>query len=360
MNFVKYFMIVGSVSFFLISCKKERPNIVPSQKEHLVRYIEVEEFAAKKGAKRFSAVTRSPEFGDLSFQVGGRIERLHVGIGSSFSQGSIIAELEDKDFKLRLKEAEAAEKATKARYDNAQKEYERTRKLFDANVVSQSEYDRALASMDGSKGNYEASIQRVALRKRELAYTKLIARADGTITDTLVKAGEVVNLGRPVVRFDSNKNQEVRFSVAEQFVGKLELGQNIKVVLSAFPGVEFEAEITELGNTATSAASNFPVVAAFKNRNQGIRSGMSAQACVLLDQQDVVRVPPEALSSDSKGHYVFRIKSKGGESVAEKVSVEIGAVDSIGIVILEGVLPGNKLVTAGLSKLHDGAVVKLK
>ena len=325
-----------------------------------MRYIEVAEFASTRGAKRFSALTRSPEFGDFSFQVGGRIERLHVGIGSSFSQCSIIAELEDKDFKLRLKEAEAAEQAAKARFDNALKVYNRTRKLFDANVVSQSEYDSALAIMDGSKGSYEAAIQRVALRKRELAYTKLIAGAAGTITDTLVKAGEVVNLGRPVVRFDSNKNQEIRFSVAEQFIGRMRLGQRVEVILSAFPGEEFEAEITELGNTATSVASNFPVVAAFKARNEGIRSGMSAQACILLDQQEVVRVPPEALSSDSKGHYVFRINSDGGKLVVEKVSVEIGTADSTGIAILRGVWPGNRLVTAGLSKLHDGAVVKLK
>lgn len=91
-----------------------------------------------QGDKEFSFIARPFRTSELSFRVGGPIDRFDVYAGNRYQQGSIIAEIDPRDFRIRKERAEAI-------YHQAKAEFERIQKLYDKGNVSASTYEKAKA-----------------------------------------------------------------------------------------------------------------------------------------------------------------------------------------------------------------------
>lgn len=110
---------------------------------------------------------------ELSFRVGGPIDRFEVYAGNSYKQGSIIAEIDPRDFHIRKERAEAI-------YCQAKAEFERIEKLYEKNNVSASTYEKAKADYTTAKAAFDTA-------SYELEDTRLIAPFNGYVGEVYIE-----------------------------------------------------------------------------------------------------------------------------------------------------------------------------
>lgn len=124
-------MLLLSLAALLSSCAAEGND----KKQDLIVKTTQAVPVSHQGDKEFSFIARPFRTSELSFRVGGPIDRFDVYAGNRYQQGSIIAEIDPRDFRIRKERAEAI-------YHQAKAEFERIQKLYGKGNVSASTYEK--------------------------------------------------------------------------------------------------------------------------------------------------------------------------------------------------------------------------
>ena len=204
-------------------------------------------------APEYIGTVRASEETDFSFKVGGTVELIGPGPhrdweeGSAVKAGSVLARLQQADFKNGLAAAKAAA-------DLAATNNERLRKLLADNVVSEQEVDKAKADTDTA----EAQLQQA---EQNLKDSELRAPWDGVVFRRYVNSGETVSSGKPILRFGDLRTMSVELGVPDRLVGLFSVNKEIDVNISALSGrPPFRGKISEVGVAASNAGRLYRVV----------------------------------------------------------------------------------------------------
>jgi RND family efflux transporter MFP subunit len=299
----------------------------------------------------------------LSFKVGGNIARLPVNMGDRVRRGTLIAELDPSDFQLQVEEADAALRRAQAEARNAEASFERIRGLYENGNASRTDFDSARAAAESSRANAESVRKRLELARQQLSYTRLESPVAGAIAEVNAEVNENVSAGDAVVRLAAEGGDEVVVTVPESLIGQIRHGQDVVVRFDAIPGRTFGGTVTEVGVTTSTTGSAFPVKARLAEQDPMVRLGMAAEVEFRFDAPGEgahFRVAPHAVSEDRQGRFVLVVEPSGdGRGVIRRRGVEVGSLTPAGLEVLAGLEEGDRLVTAGLSQLEDGDIVKL-
>lgn len=310
----------------------------------------------------YIATVRANEETDFSFKVGGILELIGPRAqrdwdeGTSVKTGTILARLQQGDFKNALTSSKAA--AELASSNN-----ERLRKLLASNVVSKQEVDKAKADTETAEAQLRQAEQN--LRDSELHATR-----DSVVLARYVNAGETVGSGKPVLRVGDIGIMSVELGVPDRLVGLFTVDKEIDVDISALPGrPSFRGKISEVGIAASNAGRLYRVVIKVPNPDGTIKSGMTATvkaggSAVSIAGQ--VLVPLSALIAPSSSApnpsnpqtqlAVFVVQN--GRALLRLVKT--GDIVGSSIIVTEGLQAGEEVVTKGASQLHDGAPVEVR
>ncbi len=342
-------------------CEKEQaPATAPA-----IRPVRTLEIKAGGGGKlrRFSGVTQSSMESKLSFKVSGSIKTLKVKVGQRVKKGQLIAEVDDRDLKLQVQQAQAAYAQARAQVVNARATYTRVQKLYEASSASRADLDSARAAHASARASAGAAAKQIQLARSQLAYTRLKAPGAGAISMVTAEVGENTSPGRTIAVLSSGARPEVNASVPEAFIGQIKQGAAAKVTLSALPGKTFDAVVTEVGVTAAGMGATYAVIATIKDPPAELRAGMAAELAFELAGKAAASsfsVPPVAVGQDSAGRFVYIAEPAGeGKATVRRRAVKVGELSSAGLELLSGLKVGDLLITAGVSKIRDGLEVKL-
>jgi membrane fusion protein (multidrug efflux system) len=145
----------------------------------------------------------------------------------------------------------------------------------------------------------------------------------------------------------------------------LSQNQKIAVVVDAYDAAPYEGTITAINSVVDAATRNIFVQATIRNPEEKLRAGMFARVEVELPAAEpVVAVPATSIAYASYGNSVFvveQMKDKDGKEYlgVRQQFVKLGATRGDLIAIAEGLKPGDKIVTAGVFKLRNGAHVQV-
>ncbi len=338
-----------------------------AESEPVIRPVRYEEVAATGGRRErsFSGTARAGVESQLSFRVPGTVESVSVAIGETVRKGQVIARLEDTDYELQVREAEAALAQAVAAERRADADYDRVRGLYENRNAAKSDLDAARAQAESSAAQVEAARRRLELARRQLAYTRLVAPVAGAIASVAVEANENVAAGTPVALLTSGARPEVEVAMPEALIARVEEGAPAAVTFDALPGERFEATVTEVGVAATGAGATFPVRVRLQAAEGSIRSGLAATVTFRFESGggERILVPPVAVGEDRDGRFVFVLEQgDAGDAelaTARRRSVRVGDLTSEGLEITDGLAGGELLVTAGVRRIQDGQQVRL-
>ncbi|MFQ6549377.1 efflux RND transporter periplasmic adaptor subunit [Aestuariibius sp. 2305UL40-4] len=355
-------------TLILAGCWEEEAA-APESEPRMVRTV-VAETADPVRTRSFPAVLQPPELTPLAFDVGGRLGPVDLRIGQEIAQGDVLATVEAEDAALRLQQAQAAHSESETAASNARQEADRQVALYDRNVVSEAARDRALTQADQADARVTQAARNLDLVQSTLGDTTLRAPFDGIIDGINVQAFGSVQPGQPVLTLYEDTGLQATILVSFEVVTTLELGQSVSVVPTDGAGTPLPATLTEIGRRA-AAVSSFPIVVTLDQTRPELRSGMAVE--VLFDlpipkAQQAIELPLSsiALSRDVAmneapftAQVFVALPVSDDRAELELTDVTLGTVAKDLVYITGGLATGDRVVTAGVSFLNPGQIVRV-
>lgn len=273
----------------------------------------------------------------LKPEMAGVIEEIAFTEGDAVTRGTVLFRLRDDQQVARLHEA-AAQRALAA------DEFERTRLLASRNAAAeiQLERDRAeLAVASAREERYRAELERTRIR----------APFDGRIGARLVSPGARVTPDDALVRIDAVDPMELVFTIPEAALPLARIGARFELEVASYPGRRFPGEVSFVAPTVESANRRILIKGRVPNPDEALLPGMFATVQAELGEREAFLVPEEAIVTDPRGFFVWRI---GPDDGAERVPVEVGAREGARVEVRADLHAGDRIVTAGTHKVREG------
>lgn len=294
---------------------------------------------------------------EIKPRVSGVIVELHVEAGEIVKSGDLIAKIQIIPNVVNLNRAEAAVKAARISFQNAERELIRHKDLYEKQVISQAEYQRAQVEYDLKKQELSAAKDNVQLIREGASrgsgkVSNLVrSTVDGMITDVPVELGESVieantfNPGTTIAFVADMKDMIFEGHVDESEVGKIKEGMELAIHIGAIEDRTFKGTLEYIAPKGADVEGTiqFEIRAALETPEDDvfIRANYSANADIVLDRRDDVLAIHESvlIFEDDKPF----VEVETAPQVFEKRAVKVGLSDGINIEVLSGVDKDTKI-----------------
>lgn len=293
--------------------------------------------------------TRAAKGADLSAQVAGLVEAIHFQSGERVEKGALLVELEDAADVAHLR-------ALQATAALAQLNYDRDTRLLKTQAVSQQTVDTDLATLKNDQAQ-------VAQQQALVNYKTIRAPFSGRLGIRQIDLGEYIAPGKTVVTLQQLEPIFVDFYLPQQALAKIKVGQPVTASVDTYPDLTFSGKIQAINSLVDTASRNVQVRATFENTDEKLLPGMFANVDIKVGApKDYVTLPKTAIYYNAYGDiaYIVENAANGGhgqEQVARQVFVKTGQTRGDQVAVLDGIKPGQVVVTAGQNKLHNGSPV---
>ena len=273
-------------------------------------------------------------------EIDGRIVGLHFQEGQAVTAGTRLVSIDNSEF-----EAQAA--AVRADLKTEEQRLVRTKELHQQNFISKDALDVQLGAVDRLKA-------RLAEAESRMAKTVIRAPFSGTVGLRMISPGAYVKAGADVVRLESIGTIKADFRIPEQYMSKIGPSQEVVIRLDAYQGEDFRGRVYAVEPVVDERTRTVLMRARVPNKSNKLKPGMFVRVAVTLaTRPDAIVVPEQALWPQGQDNFVFRVVE--GKAVLTKVL--IGNRQPGEVEIIQGLGPGDTVVTEGQIKLRDGAPV---
>jgi membrane fusion protein, multidrug efflux system len=290
---------------------------------------------------------RSNESVTLRPELAGRVAQFNFSEGQKVGKGQLLVQLDASVPRAELAQAQASLALAKSNYERAQE-------LFKRNAGT----ERALDEARWKLRNDESAVRLAEVRLEKYA---LNAPFDGVIGLRKVSVGEFVDVGTQIVNLEQIDPLKVDFRVPEVFLASLRVGQRIGLTVDALPGREFAGEVYAIDPLVDAGGRSVVIRARIANPEDVLRPGLFARVGLVVDEKlEAVFVPEQSLVPVNDQLFVFKVVDgpQGGKVVAF-TRVKLGERRKGEAEVVEGLKPGDVVVTAGLLKVRDGMPVQV-
>lgn len=335
--FKKTAVAVVLSSLLLTGCGNKEPEIAePESRPAKIITVSVGDHET---ARLFPAQAEAGDKAVLAFRVPGQLNSLDVHAGQLVTKGQLLATINPDEYRLIQKQAQA-------QYQLIDVQYQRTKKLRKDKVVSEQDYDSAVANRKTAKATLDQT-------SANLSYTKLIAPYDGTISLLPSENFEYVTAKQSIMHIQTNDILYVAFQLPDYLLQRFSFSEvSASVTFDSFPTVNFPLEFEEIDTEADNKTSSYTVKMSMpRPKDLGILPGMSGQVKVTIPKGGSEKLPLSAIEQDGDITYVWRV-SDGG--VVEKVAVELNDKRQV----ISGLNDSEQIVSSGISGLEEGMKVR--
>lgn len=277
----------------------------------------------------------------LSAPVTERITSINFADGAQVSRGQVIATLAVGQERAELAAAEAQAL-------QANQQLERIQALKKRGFATVASLDEQVAAANSARAN--AQLARASIGDRIIR-----APFSGWVSLRTVSPGAIVTAGTAIATVSDISRIKLDFTVPETRLSMIREGQPIKAVSSAYPDRPFSGTIATIDPVIDPATRAVRVRAILPNPDRMLKPGMLLTVSVAARQRQSLAVPELAVVGEGDERYLFIV----AEGKARRVKVATGMRQNGLVEILDGVKPGQKVVTDGVVKLSDGAPVRL-
>lgn len=343
--------ILSVVIFLLPGCGDNHGNkTVPVR---TVRYVVVGSAQTLPALERTGEIHAHDET-ILSFRTGGRIVTRSVDIGDRVNAGQLLATLENTTSQNQLDGAQADYEGAKASAQVAALNVSRMQKLMPTGAIARTQLDNARADWLVARARLKNSESALRNARENLGWTRLIAPQSGMITEVSASAGQVVTGGQSVLTLATGEARDVVFDIAKPDAIPPQEQAGLRVSLLNDPSVQASAALRDISPQADPQTRTWRVRATLQNPPLAMALGASVTVTLPATGPHGYALPASALSrvGDKPAVYVINPQSQA------QLRVVVPAYYTATSVIISGGLePGDRVITAGVSKLRSGEPV---
>lgn len=275
-------------------------------------------------------------------KVRGIIEKLHVEEGDIVQEGQILAEIEKEQYRIEANRA-------KATLDRLENEFQRSKELFEKNLISAEAFQNSQYEYESQKATYE-------LAHLNLENTSVQSPISGVISERFVKRGNMVGADQQLYRVTDFSPLTAVLHVPEHEMSKINKNQRAELRADALPDQLFVGYVERISPVVDQETGTFKVTVYVDETNGLLRPGMFSRVRIVYDTRQNTRMIPRAsvISEDlNKSVYVIR------DSLAFKKQIRTGYTNGQNVEVIEGLDDGEIVVTIGQSSLQDSSKVSV-
>lgn len=315
------------------------------EKDKALVYVEAIEARRGAVAKRLTstATLQADRQVDILTRLNGEFESVTAEEGDIVRKGQTLARLRSEEKSLLLLQAQ-----TKA--DNADREFERAKIVFEKKLLSVDEFEKleyqnklALADLEVAKYN--------------LSETYLRAPFDGIVTERLVDVGQTMRPSEVAFRLADMLPMEAVIYLSERDVSLVRNGQPVRLTLDADSDIFFAGRVDMISPVVDPATGTVKLTLAVDKAPEGVRPGAFVRVYLDVDEKpNALLVPKRALIQSGETSHVFVV---GEDKTVHRLDITTGYSLNDWIEIQGDLQPGDRVVTLGKEALHEGSKVRV-
>jgi len=303
----------------------------------------------------YLSVLKSRHSATINPHVEGYITKIFVKSGDRVVAGAPLVQIDPLKQLAAVSSQEAARAAQEANLRYAQIQLDRERKLFAAGVVPKADVDNAQTNYDAAIAQLKNLAEQVNQQQAELHYYRVAAPMDGIVGDIPVRVGERVAVTTVLTTVDEIGPLEAYIYVPADRARNLKLGLPVHLVDEA--GIKVaDTRITFLSPQVDTETQTVLAKAMLENP-RGLRVAQQVRAQVVWSTHEGTVIPILDVTRVSGQFFAFLAVKDGKSTVARQKLLKVGDTLGNDYVVLDGIKPGDHIITSGLQFLQDGVPV---
>lgn len=251
---------------------------------------------------------------------------------------------------LQAREEDASIIQARAQLAQAQREYDRFRDLAERGIAPRVTAEDAETTLETAQAALAAAQARRGDRVIRAPFAGILGLSS-------VTPGTLVSPGAVITTLDDTSVIRVDFPVPERYIGNLHQGVPIVATADAYGNERFSGRIALVDTRINETTRAVTARAEFPNPGGRIRPGMLMRVAIQQGLRETPAVPESAVQYEGDGAFVYRIAPGERGSVAQRVTVQTGAVEGGFVEIVSGLANSDRVVGSGLNRIQPNSPV---
>ncbi|MGO8693344.1 MAG: efflux RND transporter periplasmic adaptor subunit [Rectinemataceae bacterium] len=261
------------------------------------------------------------------------VREIHGAVGDFVHRDDVI---------VRFSQDNATYQQAKVALESAKATYKRFNTMFENSAVSPQDFDAVKVQYAQAQAGFKTIDDMINLK----------APIDGYITRLDVQVSDNVNPGSPLFTVSRLDAIEAKLWVGADEIRRIRTGQ---VAVVEGMGTPLRGAITQVALVMDARQKAFPVTATFADPLFALASGGSADISVEVYRSDAVVAHLDELIHEGGDYYAFVVE----KGVAQRRKLTMGRQSDLSFEIVDGLRPGDELVTEGAQNLSDGTKIRI-
>jgi len=246
---------------------------------------------------------------NLSTRNMGYVNKIYVNVGDKVSKGQLLLSVNSADISAQKAQVGASITEATAAFNNAEKDYNRFKVLFESNSASQKEMDDITANYEMAKARLEAANHMKNQVNAQLSYSNITAPFSGVITGKFINAGDMANPGMPLISIENPGQFQVIAMVPESEITSIKNGASVEVLIKS-TNQTLKGNVTEVSTSTKNTGGQYLVKVVLEETDANLLSGMFASVQFpiekISEENTPILIPTSAIveRGELRGVYV--------------------------------------------------------
>lgn len=292
----------------------------------------------------------------VASEVEGLVQAFPAEEGMAVTRGQLLASLRTDTLRIRFDSASALYREAAARYQRAKRDLNRIRVLFKRELVTQKDFDDALAEETALKERLSQLGADIRQVRDSLNKSKILAPFDGWITQEFTEVGQWVEEGGAIIEMVDLSHVQVEIPLPERYVSNVQTRDPVTATFDGLPAFEAQGRVFSLVAQADRNARTFPIKVEIPNPDLAIKSGMVSRVTFQVGRpHQGFMVPKDALVLRGGNEFVFQVNGGTVEQIPVTAVLHVEDLVEITGQVREGMT----VVVEGNERLFPGQPVRV-
>jgi len=361
-------LVFLSVTGVLGGCNRQ--SQIPSQPARAVRLATVAPPQLSGETLRYSASILPYTQVDLMFRSSGYVTNVRqvrgadgrtrdVGTGDYVEQGLTLAHIRREDLQNQMAQAQAQLDQATAQHTRADQDFERAKALYSTQSLTKPDYDQSEEALNATRAAMDNAKAALLQSQLTLGDADLKAPFSGYILSRNVDLGSLVSPATNAFTIADIGRVKVAFGAPDYVLSQVRLGQELTIQTES--AVLLKGRVTSISPAADTRNRIFAIEVTVGNRDGHLRPGMIASIGLGEIPHSSIAIPLSAivpLPSEPDHFAVMVAQERAGALVAKLRRVQLGTTHDNSVAV-EGVQPGERVVSVGAQLLRDGDPIQV-
>ena len=287
----------------------------------------------------------------------GFLTQINVKEGQTVSAGQVLFVIDNETYQAQVRQAQAAVNAAQQQVNTAKLTYDNSKQLHEKRVIGDYELQTSQNTYESAQAQLAQAQAALASAKEALSYCFVKSPAAGVVGTLPFKKGALVSASNVLTTVSNISSMEAYFSVTEKeamLISQKGLASMPAVKLQLADGTIYpqEGTISKMSGVIDAATGSVQLIASFSNPEKTLKSGATGTIIIPRVSSNVVIIPQSCVSEVQNKKFVYTL-GEGNKVKYTEIKVD-PQNDGNNYVVTEGLKPGDKYVTNGITKLNDG------